>query len=436
MSERAGPAPAGRPTMSIWSVAALGIGSMVGAGIFALLGQAALVAGKDVYLAFIIGGVAALLSGYSYARLAARYPSAGGIMEYFNRAFPSRVVAGALSIVYVVTLVVTVAMIAKTFGAYGSRLFFGDHAPHVVADGFASAIVILLVLVNMVGGEAVGRAELVLVGIKLSILVVLMMAGLPGIDPKMLTSGVSVPVTTLLASVGLTFFAYAGYGMMANAAASVADPQRTIPRAIFLAICVVIVLYVGLAVVVLGNVSAEQLDRYADTAVAEAAKPVLGHVGFVIVSIGALLATASAINATIFSALAISKGLAAEGQLPRLFDTTVWRGGTRGLLWATLVVLAMVNTLDLGAIANIAGGTFLISYIAVFIAHWRLRHEAGGSVVLIGAGLLLMVVVLAAFLKSLWATQPISIALTALFVAGSAALEWLVQRQGAGARPS
>jgi amino acid transporter len=427
------PYPERRATMSVWSVAALGIGSMVGAGIFALLGQAALMAGKDVYLAFLIGGVAALLSGYSYAKLAARYPSAGGIMEYFNRAFPSRVASGALSVIYLITLVVTVAMIAKTFGAYGSRLFFGDHAPKLVEDGFGSAVVILLTVVNMVGGSAVGRAELVLVGIKLTILVVLMLAGLPTIDPRMLTSGVSVPVPTLLASVGLTFFAYAGYGMMANAAESVPDPGKTIPRAIFLAILVVILLYVGLAVVVLGNVSAEELSRFADTAVAQAARPVLGHFGFVIVSVGALLATASAINATLFSALAISKGLAAEGQLPGLFATPFWREGTRGLVWSAAAILVMVNLLNLGAIANIAGATFLISYIAVFVAHWRLRHEAGGSRLVILAGLALMGVVLVAFLVSLYRTQPLAIVLTVAFVGGSAALEWFVTR-GSGAR--
>jgi amino acid transporter len=424
--------PGRRASMSVWSVSALGIGSMVGAGIFALLGQAALVAGKDVYLAFLIGGVAALLSGYSYAKLAARYPTAGGIMEYFNRAFPSRVVAGALSVIYLITLVVTVAMIAKTFGAYASRLFCGDHAPKIVEDVFGSAVVILLTLVNMVGGEAVGRAELLLVGIKLTILVLLMMAGLPTVDPAMLTSGVSVPVSTLLASVGLTFFAYAGYGMMANAAESVADPGKTIPRAIFLAILVVILLYVGLAVVVLGNVSAEDLSKYADTAVAQAAKPVLGHFGFVIVSIGALLATASAINATLFSALAISKGLAAEKQLPGLFATRLWREGTRGLAWTAAAILVMVNLLHLGAIANIAGATFLIAYLAVFVAHLRLRHEAGGSVPVILAGLALMGVVLAAFFASLYKTQPVAIALTVVFVLGSLLLEWVIGRASRG----
>jgi amino acid transporter len=420
----------GKPTMSLWSVAALGIGSMVGAGIFALLGQAALVAGKDVYLSFGLGGLAALLSGYSYAKLAARFPSAGGIMDYFNRAFPSRLAAGALSLIYLVTLVVTIAMIAKTFGAYGNRLFFGDESPQSVADLFASAIVIALVLVNMAGGEAVGRAELALVGIKLTILVVLMLAGLPTVDPAMLTSGVSVAASALLASVGLTFFAYAGYGMMANAAGSVANPEKTIPRAIFLAIGLVIILYVGLAIVVLGNVSAQELARFADTAVAQAAKPVLGHYGFIIVSVGALLATASAINATLFSALAISKGLARERQLPGLFAAPFWREGTRGLVLTAIGILVMVNLLHLGAIANIAGATFLISYLAVFVAHWRLRPQAGGSAILILAGFTLMAVVLVAFLASLWQTQPLAIGLTVLFVAGSVGLEWLALRAG------
>ena len=425
-----------KQSMNVWSVSALGIGSMVGAGIFALLGQAALMAGKEVYLSFFIGGVTALLSGYSYARLAARYPTSGGIMDYFNRAFPSRIASGALSIIYLATLVVTVAMIAKTFGAYANRLLLGDASPHVFTDVFASAIVIVLVVLNTMGSAAVGRAEVALVAIKLTILVVLMLAGLPGIQPHMLTSGVGVGPATLLASVGLTFFAYAGFGMMANAAGEVARPEKTIPRAIFLAIGLVIVLYVGLSLVVLGNVSATDLSRFADTAVAEAARPVLGHAGFVIVSIGALLATASAINATLFSALRISKGLAAERQLPEIFGRPSWGQGTQGqgtqgMVWAAVAMLAMVNLLDLGAIANIAGANFLISYLAVFVAHWRLRREAGGSSLLIVCGFTLMTVVLVAFVASLLKTQPVAIALTLFVLLTSAAVEALLQRRRA-----
>ena len=218
--------------MRLWSVSALGIGSMVGAGIFALLGQAALMAGRDVYLSFAIGGVVALLSGYSYARLASRFPSSGGIMDYFDRAFPSPIIAGGLSLLYLVTQIVSVAMIAKTFGAYADRLLLGDASAPIVSNLFASGIVIVLVLVNMVGSGAVGLIEELLVAAKLVILAALMIAGVPSIDPKMLSNGPTVGAATLLASVGLTFFAYAGYGMMTNAAGHVAIPHVTIPRAI------------------------------------------------------------------------------------------------------------------------------------------------------------------------------------------------------------
>jgi len=104
-------------TLNVWSVAALGIGSMVGAGIFALLGQAALVAGGQTYLAFLIGGVVALLSGYSYAKLAARYPEGSGISAYFDAAFGVGRVSGTLTLLYLVTLAVTIAMVGSTFGA-------------------------------------------------------------------------------------------------------------------------------------------------------------------------------------------------------------------------------------------------------------------------------------------------------------------------------
>ena len=104
--------------MNVWSVAAMGIGSMVGAGIFALLGQAALVAGSATYLAFPLGGGVAALSGYSYAKLAARFPQAGGISEYFDKAFGVGRLSGTLSLIYLITLAVTVAMVASATMGY------------------------------------------------------------------------------------------------------------------------------------------------------------------------------------------------------------------------------------------------------------------------------------------------------------------------------
>jgi len=418
--------------MSLWGVSALGVGSMVGAGIFTLLGEAALMTGRDVYLSFAVGGTIALLSGYSYARLAARFPGPGGIMEYFDRAFPWRTLAGGLSILFLVSLVIALTMISKTFGAYAARLALGDASSPLAADAFASAIVIVVVLTNMAGSGLVSHVEEFLVGFKLIILAGLMLVGLWALDPKMLAGEPEVPTTALFASVGLTFFAYAGYGIMANASGYVADPARTVPRAIFIAIGVVATLYIGLSVVVQGHVPAAHLYQYKHTAVAEAAHLLFGTPGFLIVSVAALLATTSALNASLFSGLQISRAMASRGELPAVFGRAAWREGTHGLVWATALVLVLVNLIDLTAICHIAGATALILYLAVFAAHWRLHAEAGGSRLLIVLGVALMAVVLVAQVIHLWTARPEVLAFTAAAVLGSLAIEWLILRRGRG----
>ena len=413
--------------MNLWSVTALGIGAMVGAGIFALLGQAALVAGGETYIAFIVGGVIALLSGYSYAKLATRYPDAGAITAYFDHAFGAGQLAGTLSLIYLITLAATVAMIAKAFGAYATPLV-GGGSSRMWIDGFASGIVILLALLNIAGSGLVGKAEIVLVGIKLVILTVLMVAGAVGMIGKPPAEHLHPSVMALISSVGLTFFAYAGYGMMANAAGSVPHPERTIPRAIFLAVSVVIVLYVGLAAIVLGSLSSSELAQHANTAVAEAAEPVLGHAGYIIVSVGALLATASAVNAYVFAAMKIAVALAQAGQLPRMFDQRVWREGTRGLLLGIGGVLLAINIFNLDALAHIASATFLIVYLAVHVAHWRLIDKTEGYRLPVAIGFLSMAAVLACFLWTTAIAQPWSVGLIVVFIAGSWAIEVLLAR--------
>jgi amino acid transporter len=425
-------AAAQRGSMGLLSVAAIGIGSMVGAGIFALLGQAAVAAGRDVYASFLIAGVIAFLSGVSYAKLAVRYPTNGGIVEYLSRAFPSPVVARGLSLLYLITLVVTVAIVAKAFGNYAARLFVSDEPVRDVSNLFAAGIVIALAVLNLVGDRAVGRAEVLLVGVKLGILALLMAAGLPGIDPDLLSQGESVGTKALISSVALTFFAYAGFGMMANAAANVTDPKKTLPRAIFLAIALVLVLYISLAVVVLGNLPAERLVKFADTAVAEAAKPVLGHFGFVAVSVGALIATASAMNATLFSMLNLGRALATRDSSGNALAKWLL-GSTGGFATLVAIIIAIIFFFDLNAIANVAGGAFLLAYLSVFAAHWRLIGETGGSKPLILLGAAMMIVVLAVLFWQLWETQPSAVWLFVCLVGGCAALAWAMEGRKAAA---
>ena len=412
--------------MGLLSVASIGIGSMVGAGIFALLGQAANVAGSGVYASFLIAGVIAFLSGLSYARLAVRHPVNGGIVEYLFQAFPSRFMARCLSLIYLLTLVVTVAIVAKAFGKYAARLVAGDDPSSFLSNLLAAGVIVLLAAVNLVGDRAVGRAEVALVTVKLGILVLLMAAGLPSIDPALLAQGKSVDTITIISSVALTFFAYAGFGMMANTAANVADPAKTLPRAILAAIGLVIVLYIALALVVLGNLPVAVLEKYADTAVAEAAKPVLGHFGFIAVSVGALIATASAINATLYSLLNLGKAVAGKDPGGLAFGRWLL-GTTGGYVALTAMIIVILYAFNLNAIANVAGGAFLLAYLAVFWAHWRTFNEVGGSRIAILTGSLMMVVVLAVLFGQLWQQQPSALGLFAGLLASCAALAWAME---------
>ena len=157
-----------------------------------------------------------------------------------------------------------------------------------------------------------------------------------------------------------------------------------------------------------------------------------GGPGFVVVSIAALLATTSALNASLFSGLEISKAMAARGELPAIFGKAAWRQGTHGLVWATALVLVLVNLIDLTAICHIAGAAALILYLAVFAAHWRLHAEAGGSRLLILLGVGLMAVVLVAQVIHLWTARPEVLAFTATAVLGSLFVEWLILRRGSG----
>ena len=414
--------------MNGWSVAALGIGAMVGAGIFALLGQVVLIAHSAAWIAFIIGGVVAMFSGYSYARLAAKYPSDTGIVAFFDAAFPSRAAGGALSLVYLLTLAVTCALIAKSFGAYGARLVFGDGSSPLWIDAFATTIVIVLTVLNAIGSRAVGRAEVVLVVVKLLALGVLLVAGTTSFQPSRLSSPLHVGLGSIIAAVGLTFFAYSGYGTMANAAGDVAKPAVTIPRAIYGAIAFVALLYVAVSVIVLGNVSQGDLAKYADTAVAQAARPVLGNMGFVALSIAALLATASAINAVLFAGMNIALGLGKGRQLPSAFTALVRGKLSRGVTFAIGGVLVMVNFMDLSAFADVASAAFLITYLAVFVAHWRLASETKSSRAVIAIGFTLMATVLVVFEIAVFRSQWLSLLLTFGLVGAAFLIEVVLAR--------
>lgn len=362
--------------MTVSRAVSLGIGSMVGAGIFSLLGEVAAVAESGVWLAFLLGGLVALLNGYSYGRLGARYPSAGGPVDYLTRGFGEGVLSGGLSVFYYTAGVIGMAMVARAFGTYTASLFMTGSPSGTTIGAIAAALVLTLTIVNLAGSASVGRAELVVVAGKLAILGVFVVGGATGIRSTLLADELAVasPVG-VTAAVGLAFFAYTGFGVITNAAADMANPAKELPRALWIAIGSVMALYLAISFVTFGSLEVSEVIADKETALAVAARPVFGQTGFVIMGLAAMLSTASAVNANLYGSTNISYILARHGELPPEFDRKVWHDVPEGLFITAAAVLTLASVLDLSQVASLGSLAVLLIYIAVGVGHLRLTEE-------------------------------------------------------------
>jgi amino acid transporter len=367
--------------VSFWSAVAMGIGAMVGAGIFALLGEAGAIASSAVYISFLIGGGIALLSGYSMGRLGARYPAAGGVVEYLVQGFGPGRFSGAMSVMMFIAALVSVSLVARTFGSYAYALL-PPGLPNFLVEAFSAAIVLLFMFVNLDGAKSMTRMENVVVLIKMSVLVVFAVAGMVFITPERLAPQHYPPVSMIFYSVAVTFFAYEGFRVVTNAAEDMRDPARTLPRAIMTAILLVMAVYVSIAIVVFGNLPPDKVIAAKDFALAEAARPVFGELGFTVVAVAALFATASAINASLYAVTNVTYQLAKQGELPCAFAKPIAHS-REGLVISSLIIIVLAVFFDLSSIAVIGALSMLIIHMTVHIGHLRLLNETGASKILI-----------------------------------------------------
>lgn len=389
--------------LDLLNVVSLGLGSIIGAGIFALLGQVILLAGNHTYYAFIIAGIAAILSGYSYAKLAGRYPQSGGLTDYFHIAFKSKWISGGLSVIYMIASAVSIAMLAKSFGIYVTEYFHQIPPSHLWVNSFAVGLTIVLGLLNMQSASDVGWAETIVVVLKVSILIVIIVAAylhpalrLPPAPFKNINN------LDFLRSVGVTFFAYAGYGVITNAAANVNKPKSTMAWAIYLTLGIVMLIYLNLAYVVLNYTPTEELLDNTETAVASVADKLLGGFGYNVLYLAAVLAFVSGINATFFSMYRISQSLGKFKVLPKFYIMPFWKNGTIGNAFTTLLIILSIIFMDFSSIVNLSSAAFLMAYIGIFAANWKLRRETGSSAGVIILGSLIMGIILIGFIVSLF----------------------------------
>ncbi len=172
-----------RHTLSVRQAAFIGVGAMVGAGIFALLGAAGEVAGSAVWISFLLAGAVAALQGYSFAKLGARYPSAGGFLEYVIRGWGDGHFTGVIAWMLLAVNAIITAMVAVSFGSYASSAV-ADNADWV--KPFAVLVLLVMTALNVVGSQAVARAQTLVVVVVVGILTVFAVATLTNLDPDLL----------------------------------------------------------------------------------------------------------------------------------------------------------------------------------------------------------------------------------------------------------
>ncbi len=350
--------------LGYWEITAIGVGGMVGGGIFAVLGLSVELTGGGSPLAFLIAGIVALVTSYSYARLSVTFPSQGGTVAFLDRAFGSNLLTGSANILLWISYIVMLSLYAYAFGSYGASFFPEGLQPlwkHILITGSVVGITVL----NLLNARLIGEAEDWIVLLKLVILLLFIAVGAWGVDGDRLAPSTWSSPSSLIAGGMIIFLAYEGFELISNTAQDVRKAPKTLPRAFYSSVGFVIVLYILVAVVTVGTLPVDTIVNAKDYALAEAARPSFGQAGFILIAVAAMLSTASAINATVYGAARLSYVIAKDGELPGILKRKTWGKPIEGLLITSGVTIVLANSIDLSNMSTMGSAGFLLVFAAV-----------------------------------------------------------------------
>ena len=385
--------------IGFFEVAAIGIGGMVGGGIFAVLGLAVELSKGGAPLAFLIAGIVALVTSYSYSKLSVTLPGKGGTVSYLDKAFGPGLFTGSMNILLWISYIIMLSLYAYAFGSYGAEFFPTSQV--LIKHLLISGIIVIITILNIFSAKLIGEAEDFIVAIKLLILLFFCAVGFWGIQTENLSIQNWSSTTNLIAGGFIIFLAYEGFELIANTSDDVRNPEKTLPRAFFVSVSFVIILYILVAMVTVGNLPVNKIVEAKDYALAIAARPFLGQFGFILISIAALLSTTSAINATLYGSARLSYIIAKDGELPRFLEDNVWNKPLEGLLITSIVTLLVANLFDLSSLSTMGSAGFLLIFAAVNLANTKLSTQTKSvkTISYIGAGLCI-----GALISLLWQT--------------------------------
>ncbi|MFC5194989.1 APC family permease [Bizionia hallyeonensis] len=368
--------------ISLREAISIGIGGMVGGGIFAVLGLAVSLAQGGTPIAFLFAGIIASLTAYSYSKLSLAFPDRGGTVKFINQGFGKTVFSGAINNLLWVSYIIMLSLYASAFGSYAPNLFEITGDSSLDSHVYLSGIIIIATIINYYSIAVVSRIESYAVIIKLLILLGFIVVGLYGLfgNPNVEQLAVSNWESPLLLLTGgmVIFVAYEGFELIANAAPDIINPEINIPKAYNYSVWFVVFLYVIIAIVTVGSLPFETIAKAEDYVLAEAAKPMLGKVGFTIITVAALISTFSAINASLYGGSRVSFEVAEDDELPHHLTSKLWNQPI-GLLITAVLTLLIANTLELESISTAGSAGFLLIFAIVNYVAFKLSREIQGK---------------------------------------------------------
>lgn len=368
---------------------AIAIGGMVGGGIFTILGISVSMVGALAPFAIMLGGVVASFAAYAYVKLGLYYQDEGATYAFYKRTYPdSHLAASFIGWYTVFGYIATVALYAYTFSSYAISGFDFAHN-ELIRKGLAVLIIALFALINLWSVKGMGKIEDLMVYAKLAILFVISLALIyfAKTDFHAFTSMIqhdlhTTPMLSILIVSSVTFVGYEGFQLVINAVNEMENPEKNIPKAIYSAIVLVAVIYFIIALSAVLAIPAEDLIKNKESALAAGAKDIMGTWGQNLVIFGAILATSSAINGTLFGASRQMARIADDGYLPYIISLRQNRIPKYAIVAMSMVASLLIAMGGLRLILEFGSITFLLVSLLMSIANFKIRKKTNSSLLI------------------------------------------------------
>lgn len=389
-------------SLSLIGAVGLGTGVMISAGIFALLGQVAVLAGAWFPLMFIVGGIVTAFSAYSYVKMSNEFPSAGGIGMFLVKAYGKGTLTASAALLMAFSMVINQSLVARTFGTYTLQLFDINQMSFLVPL-LGVGLLAFAFLVNISGNSFIQTFTSIASLVKIVGLAVFAIGGLwiAGFTFEPAPGGGNPPdpsIVSYIAAVALTILAFKGFTTITNSGSEIVKPEKNVGRAITISISISVIVYLLTAWAVSSNLSLTEIINAKDYALAEAAKPAFGNYGLWFTVAIAIIATITGIIASVF---AVSRMLAMLTDMKLIPHKHFGMPGNiqkHTLVYTIVIAMALTIFFDLSRIASMGAILYLVMDM---IIHWgvfkHLREKVGANPIIVLTALVFDAIVLGAF---------------------------------------